>query len=72
MFDMNDSQSPAQEPREIVFAACKVGSDPLTVGRSCDGRQAYKNSKVGARLLTLTCTKCSHSWSVPVGGSFNY
>lgn len=57
--------------QETVHAACKRGRDVTTRGQSCDSLSAVKLSKKGVGYLTLQCTKCSHIWTIPVGGSFN-
>jgi hypothetical protein len=62
----------AQSPvRKIVHAACKRGKDPATANQSCNSLQAYQTSKPGLMYVSFQCVKCSHSWSITVGGSFN-
>jgi hypothetical protein len=63
---------PEEKPAHpIVFVRCTKGSDPATKGQTCNGRQAYKLSPDGHRSPMYKCTKCSHVFSVGLGGSFN-
>lgn len=63
---------PEEKPKHpIVFVRCTKGSDPATKGQVCNGRQAYKLSPDGHNSPMYKCVKCSHVFSVGLGGSFN-
>lgn len=54
-----------------VFAKCKRGSDAVTRGQFCPSTDAYLLSPERAPTALFRCVRCSHTWSVPLGGSFN-
>ncbi len=54
-----------------VFAKCKRGSDAATKGQMCPSTNAYVLSPARSTTVTFRCVRCSHVWSVPLGGSFN-
>ena len=56
---------------EEVLTKCKRGSDKATNGQECPSKTAYKISQDGSHVVILRCVKCSHQWSIPVGGSFS-
>lgn len=66
---MSDENQVQEFP--VVFMPCKRGKDVMTSGQSCNSREAYKLSKDGDRVASFKCKKCSHAWSLDVGGTVN-
>lgn len=52
-----------------MFAKCKRGNDNATRGQHCDSVNAVRLSPASSNVVIFKCTKCSFSWSVPIGGS---
>lgn len=63
--------SAEQPEKSVVFAPCKRGSDPATVGQKCKGREAFKLSATGDRNVRFQCTTCNYEWMVDQGGFIN-
>ncbi len=62
---------PSKPEYPVVFMRCTRGSDQRTQGQKCDGKQAYKMSPDGHRNPMYKCVKCTHLFTVSLGGSFN-
>lgn len=61
----------ANSEKEIVFAACKRGSDSRTSGQKCQSRRAYRLTEKGSPRVAMKCVNCGHIWNVAIGGQFS-
>lgn len=53
-----------------VFAKCKRGNDPLTMGTHCPSTMAEKLSPDASQSVSFRCLQCKYVWTVAIGGSF--
>lgn len=58
--------------QEVTHMKCRRGSDRITSGQSCDGLQVEKINTGNPKNPMFKCKKCGFSWSVPIGGEFNF
>jgi transposase-like protein len=55
-----------------ILMKCRRGSDRLTAGQTCDGMFVKKHNQDGSTEQRYTCEKCRYTWTVGVGGVFQY
>ena len=54
----------------VVNAKCRRGGDRQTEGQACNSLSAENLTPQGSNTVQFRCVKCKHTWSIPMGGSF--